>query len=31
MQNAIRKWVEDKRNEGVLGWVNNQGLAIRFA
>jgi hypothetical protein len=30
MQSAIRKWVEDNWNEGVLKRVNNETFVIRF-
>jgi hypothetical protein len=25
---AVRKWAENKWNEGVLGWANNEALVI---
>jgi hypothetical protein len=28
IRSAMKKWVEDKWNEGVLRWVNNQALTI---
>jgi hypothetical protein len=28
VHNAIRKWVEDKQNASVVGWANNQALAL---
>jgi hypothetical protein len=29
VQNVVRKWVEDKWNEEVLGWTNNQAPIAR--
>ncbi len=27
IHNVVRKWADDKRNVGVVGWINNQALA----
>ncbi len=31
IRNIVKKWVEDKRNEGVLGRINNQASTIGHA
>jgi hypothetical protein len=28
---VVRKWVDDKRNVGVVGWTNNQAHALGLA
>jgi hypothetical protein len=31
VRNVMRKWIEDKWNNGVVEWVNNQVLALGLA
>jgi hypothetical protein len=31
VRSVIKKWANDKRNVGVVGWTNNQALALRPA